>query len=543
MSKQRIAIVSVSVLAIIVAPAIFIFNMSLPDVPSQEWWDDCPLDQICSTTAPQSTYTPQYTHTPDPTPTCRPTTTCPPASTALPTSTLLPTSTAWPTQPYTSTAMPALTPTPTPTAPATPVSGEVRAFPSAEGFGANSIGGHGGRVIEVTNLNNSGPGSLRAAIEANGPRIVVFRIGGTIELQSGMNLTNPFITIAGQTAPGGGITLKNAISNRYTPITIWTHDVIIRYIRSRPGASRDPASALDAIQMVYENAYNIILDHCSFSWSTDEVASTWGSARDITIQWCIIAEGLNDSTNKKGPHSCGLILGSDGAHSISVHHNLLAHHSDRSPRIKTGGLVDFVNNVIYNPGAQAGLFSAGSLINYVGNYVVAGADTDTYEVKAYAPTYVLGNIGPHRPTNDLPESFIVRSDLRYNLVDTRFDAPAVITQSALLAHDYILADAGANAGIDCTGVFYERRDTVDARIVNDVINGTGSIIDDPSEVGGWPALAAGTPCTDADHDGMPDEWENIHGFDPNDDADGPADTDGDGYTNIEEYLNGTEPND
>ena len=182
----------------------------------------------------------------------------------------------------------------------------VPAFPGAEGFGSASVGGRGGTVIEVTNLNDSGPGSFRAAVEATGPRIVVFRIGGTIELQSTVLLTNPFITIAGQTAPGGGIAIKNTLFfNRYEDpsgsLDIRTHDVIVRHLRIRPGAgpAGTSGSECDAIQ-VYGNCYNVMIDHCSLSWAVDENFSSWGNPHDFTVQWCIISEGLRNSVHSKG---------------------------------------------------------------------------------------------------------------------------------------------------------------------------------------------------------------------------------------------------
>jgi pectate lyase len=430
----------------------------------------------------------------------------------------------------------------------------VLAFPGAEGFGANSVGGRGGRVIEVTNLNDSGPGSLRAAIEAGGPRIVVFRTGGTIELQSGLEISNPFITIAGQTAPGGGITLKNVPSNMDAALTVTAHDVIIRYIRSRPGASTRQACCLDAIQILTDSAYNVIIDHCSASWATDETMSTWYDPHDITIQWCIISEGLLDSTHEEGPHSKGLLLGSDGSYNISVHHNLFAHNVERAPLIKTSGLVDVVNNVMYNPEWSASHVTddySKALLNYVGNYFKRGPDsTSEYSLATSneggngLEIFVQGNIGPNRPRDDIDymdESLVVKPEGRQWIVETRHDAPFVTTTSAIEAYDQVLANAGATIGLDSQGNSYWRRDPVDGRIVNDVRNGTGSYIDDPSEVGGWPELAAGTAPPDSDHDGMPDQWERLYCLGPSDPSDGPFDADGDGYTNVEEYLNGTEP--
>ena len=430
----------------------------------------------------------------------------------------------------------------------------VPAFPGAEGFGANSVGGRGGRVIEVTNLDDSGPGSLRAAIETERPRIVVFRVGGTIELQSGLAITNPFITIAGQTAPGGGITLRNDPSNTETPLKIKTHDVVIRYIRSRPGPSTELDDTLDAITIGNREGgpYNVIVDHSSFSWATDEVVNSWYDAHDITIQWSIVSEGLHCSTHEKGCHSKGMLLGSDGSRNISIHHNLFAHNVERNPLIKTSGLVDVVNNVMYNPKPSASVSTddyTKALVNYVSNYFKRGNDSNSgnhlvstsYKGNDGFEIFVQGNIGPNRPSDDMDESLVVRPRARQWIVPTRHDAPLITSTSAFEAYDQVLANAGATIGLESQGNNYWRRDRVDERIVNDVRNGTGRIIDDPSEVGGWPELAAGTAPADTDHDGMADEWEVLYCFNPNDPADGPGDADGDGYTNVEEYLNGTKP--
>ncbi len=405
-----------------------------------------------------------------------------------------------------------------------------------------SAGGRGGSVIEVTNLNDSGPGSLRAAIEATGSRTVVFRIGGTVELQSPLVIINPYITIAGQTAPGGGITLKND-TNTSTSLSIQTHDVIIRYLRARPGPGGEP----DGINILYDSGYNIILDHCSVSWAVDENISTYYGSHDITIQWCIISEGLRFSSHSKGPHSAGVLLGSKNSHSISVHHNLFVHNDLRNPLIETTGLVDFVNNVIYNYGSVAGDFinDYGDLpVNYIGNFVRWGPDSETivYEVdmasskRFYYAVYVHGNIGPHRPDESFDEAAVVSPEDRVYLIAAPQPSSPITTTSALEAYDQVLANAGAAIGIDGRGRGYWRRDSVDNRVVNDVRNTSGRIIDDPYDVGGWPALEAGIPPLDSDHDGMPDEWEDLNGFDPVDPADGPADAEGDGYTNLEAYL-------
>ena len=425
-----------------------------------------------------------------------------------------------------------------------------RAFPGAEGFGANAVGGRGGGVIEVTNLNDHGPGSLRAAVNASGPRLVVFRVGGTIELDSSIEIRNPYITIAGQTAPGQGITLKNSPKNAKTPLKIETHDAIVRYIRSRPGSNPNETGTLDAITIANESGdvYNVIVDHSSFSWATDEVSNVYYAAHDITVQWSILGEGLDCATHiehgVRQCHSMGMLLGSVGSRDLSIHHNLFAHNRHRNPRIKTMGTTDVVNNVVYNSGSgngwRAPTYAHGGRavvpVNYIANYFKPGPDSgsaewfiDTAEV---VEVYIGGNIVPKA---------VIDPDSRDMLVGTRHPAAPITTTSALAAYSRVLAEAGASRGLNCDGTFYATRDRVDERIVNDVKQGTGRIIDDPSEVGGWPNLVGGIPCADSDHDGMPDEFETLYGLDPTDASDGPADSDGDGYTNVEEFLNSTAP--
>jgi pectate lyase len=425
-----------------------------------------------------------------------------------------------------------------------------------------TVGGRGGEVIEVTNLDDSGPGSLRAAIGAEGKRIVVFRVAGTIGLESSLEITNPYITIAGQTAQGQGITLRGIKSEVEALILIKTHDVVIRFLTLRAG----PPSAGDGMMILTSAAhdtYNVVIDHNSLSWAVNRDLATWYDVHDIAIQWNIFSEGLNCSIHPKGCHSKGVLLGgyaSDenknepGASNISFHHNLMAHNGERNPLVSTSGITDVVNNVVYNP---FGSFSHVDLqhqlavipANYVGNYFKPGVDTDAgkYGVDIAsqkilgAQIYVLGNIGPHRLDSTQPEIDIVDPDARPYVVSVHNPAAPITTTSALEAYDQVLASAGAVMGLDCSGTFFSRRDAIDTRIVNDVINGTGKIIDDPSEVGGWLTIPPATPCADLDHDGMPDPWEQKYGFNPADPLDGFKDADGDGYTNIEEFLNGTDP--
>jgi pectate lyase len=285
----------------------------------------------------------------------------------------------------------------------------VKAFPSAEGYGKNAVGGRGGRVFEVTNLNDSGPGSLRTAVDSAAPRIVVFRTGGTIKLQTPLTISSPFITIAGQTGTGGGISLRNDPSNGRPSIRILTHDVVIRHLRVRPGPSAHTTDVLDAVQ-IGKNAYNVVIDHCSMSWAVDENVNTWDTTHDITVQWSIISEALNESVHPEGAHSRGFLVGGDGEGSqrISIHHNLFAHNDKRNPQLSNNGYDDVVNNVIYNYGRvaiQSTDVDDQVEFNVVGNYVKPGPDSSPkrYGLDLYPITGLGwqahvggGNIGPIR---------------------------------------------------------------------------------------------------------------------------------------------------
>ena len=439
------------------------------------------------------------------------------------------------------------------------------AFPGAEGFGSDTAGGRGGKVFEVTNLNDSGAGSLRECVAASGPRICIFKTGGTITLNSSLTITNPYITIAGQTAPGGGITLKHMSGG--IGITVATHDVIIRYIASRPG----PGGQNQAIA-IWKNGgtdvHNIMIDHCSMSWATDEVFTSWYGPFDYTVQWSIISEGLDCSSHPKGCHSKGMMIGgyagsesknTRGAENASVHHNLLAHIAERGPLMQLCGPAQVVNNITYNPRWTFAhqqdnciIPPFNNTINWIGNYHKKGPDSTSNADLKVVPSdagvysggskvYVKGNIGPSRASDTLPDSDWVNSGSRSFIVATPIDAPFITTTDALTAYDQVLVEAGNTKGLNCDGTWFARRDAIDTRVVDDVENGTGHIIDDPSQVGGWVSIAAGTSCPDSDHDGTPDEWETIYNFNPNDPSDNNQDADNDGYTNLEEYLNGTDP--
>lgn len=415
----------------------------------------------------------------------------------------------------------------------------VPAFPSAEGAGQFAKGGRGGAVLHVTNLKDSGPGSLRHAVEAEGPRTVVFSVSGTIPLRAPLVVSEPRITIAGQTAPGDGVTLRDQ------PLIVAADDVVIRYLRSRLGDESGVQE--DAIWV--RGGRRIILDHISTSWSVDEtlsVSDRYTDERsgpfDVTVQWSIIAESLNASGHDKGSHGFGTLTRGGRGSQFSFHHNLWASHLARMPRPGNyahrnedplGAFFDFRNNVFYNWGAQASGYNADteslSTYNFIANDYQPGPDTKGEvmfdERNPHARSYFSDNTINGRALAD-PWSLIrgVSSDARLR---EPYPMPVVTTQNALEARADVLDRAGASL----------RRDAVDERIVAGVRAGTHAIINSQSDVGGWPQLASHAPPQDTDRDGIPDAWENAHGLDAHDPSDGAASTTGQGYTNLEVYLN------
>ena len=432
-------------------------------------------------------------------------------------------------------------------------------FPGAEGHGSKTRGGRGGQVIAVTNLNDAGPGSLRAAVEAEGPRIVVFRVSGTIDLKSRLSISNPYITIAGQTAPGDGIALK-----RY-PLSIDADEVILRYIRLRLGD--ETGDDTDALSGRYQK--NIMVDHVSASWSVDETVSIY-HCENVTVQWSLISESLYESVHAKGTHGFGGIWGSD---SSTYHHNLLAHHSSRNPRFASGaGHTDYRNNVIYNWGYNSAYggeeqqpgnprFNA-TTVNMVANYYKPGPATDSGAVRRrivspssrdgardFGQWYVADNYmhGDPQVTADNWAGGVQPDGGEEHIEVLKrtapWDAMPIRQHTAEEAYRLVLQHAGASR---------PERDPIDARIVEEVRTGTApfgetyggggqGIINSQKEVGGWPQLKSQAAPPDTDGDGMSDAWEREHGLDPQEVADGSNDQDGDGYTNVEEYLNGTDP--
>ncbi|MGB3800078.1 MAG: nucleoside hydrolase-like domain-containing protein [Lewinella sp.] len=434
------------------------------------------------------------------------------------------------------------------------------AFPTAEGYGKYTKGGRGGAVYAVTHLKDSGPGSLRAAVEASGPRTVVFRVSGNIELESPLTIRNPYITIAGQTAPGAGICLKNY------PLNISADHVIVRYLRIRPGdVSGDE---YDAVSSRYTK--HVILDHLSASWSVDEAVSVY-HCDSITVQWSMISESMYKSNHAKGNHGYGGIWGSNYS---SYHHNLLAHHTSRNPRMASGsGYTDHRNNVIYNWGfnscyggeaSQQGNDELNSsTINLVNNYYKPGPATQPGKVsyRVANPSargeedngqwYIAGNVVEGYPDVSADNwDGGVQTDIPLDRIRRYEPWPAmpIGEESAEAAYATVLDSAGA---------ILPRRDAIDSRIIEEVRGGYATyegetyrrehdladaeaisgIIDSQEDVGGWPELASRAAPEDTDEDGMPDEWEETHGLD----AGNPDDRNtvaADGYTMLEKYLNG-----
>lgn len=428
------------------------------------------------------------------------------------------------------------------------------AFPGAEGFGRYTTGGRGGKVIYVTNLNDSGAGSLREAVSATGARTVLFKVSGIIALQSDLKISNGSITIAGQTAPGDGICLKN-----YS-VTVDADNVVIRYVRFRMGdQAQHEGDALGG-----RNHKDIIIDHCSMSWSTDECASFYDN-ENFTMQWCMMSESLRVSVHGKGTHGYGGIWGGKKA---SFHHNMLAHHDSRNARfcgsrysaLPASELVDFRNNVIYNWGGNSAYAAEGGSYNLTNNYYKAGPATgsgvndriispgqddgsNSQPAGVWGKFYVSGNYTTANTAttsdnwNGVDPNPSTKSKTELKLT-TENSFGQMTTHTAANAYTNVLAYVGASL----------KRDVVDKRIVTEATNGTftytgsnGStkgLIDTQSDVGGWPTYSSTTAPTDTDADGMPDSWETANGLNPSNAADGVAYRLSAVYTNVEVYING-----
>lgn len=432
------------------------------------------------------------------------------------------------------------------------------AFPSAEGYGRFAQGGRGGRVIAVTNLDDSGPGSLRAAVEAEGPRTVVFEVSGLIKLKSKLvvRASNSQLTIAGQTAPGLGICLSN-----FNFGVAGAHDVVIRYLRVRPGNTS--GTTLDGMGLAGAN--DCIIDHCSISWTLDEAFSS-RSAKNITLQRTLISEALNAAGHKNykpgTEHGYAASISGDVG---SFHHNLLAHCSGRNWSLAGGldktkghtyaGRLDLRNNVVYNWKNRATDGGAHE-VNLVANYYKPGPATKFFyalnaQYGGFPGTqryHVAGNVMPgHFGANESDKARTATIERGGRLPqdyspwsDTEFFPSHVRTQTAEEDYVDVLANVGCN---------FPALDPHDRRVIAEVRAGTASIKgsktglpglpDSQDDVGGWDNYPEEhRPAVwDTDRDGMPDAWELAHGLDPKNPSDGAADRNGDGYTNLEDYLN------
>lgn len=441
------------------------------------------------------------------------------------------------------------------------VSAQTPAFPGAEEFGKYATGGRGGKVVVVSNLNDDGPGSFRQAFKEfpGEPIMIVFSVAGIIDLKSPLKISRSNITIAGQTAPGDGICLKgnSFIINCAGDKSGVRGNIIIRYLRSRPGAK----IATGVYGFGMENSQNIIVDHCSFTWANEECAAMYDT-KNVTVQWSIISEGLYNANHHKGLRAYGGVWGGQNA---SYHHNLISNQNSRTIRFNgarahdTLALVDYRNNVIFNwksanapYGGEVEIAGGKSTINMVNNYYIPGPSTpkqlkfvranyNAAKAKGHGQWYLSGNVmvGNKALTSknelgvDLSE---FPADLKGEaIVNSEFAVGETITtQSAEQAYLLVLKNVG---------VALPKYDAVDKRLIEEaktqkVKYGSNGIINDPSEVGGWPAYKFDNAPADADKDGMPDDWERKHKLNPDNAADASLFTIDRNYTNIEMYING-----
>lgn len=396
----------------------------------------------------------------------------------------------------------------------TDLTGQLPVFPGAEGFGTNTLAGRGGRVLKVTTLAKDGPGSLRTALLEKGPRVVVFEVGGVIELERGLNIDQPFLTVAGQTAPAPGITIVGG------GLIVRTHDVLLQHLRIRVGDQTTLArDQHDALTISNDSApiFNVVIDHCSLSWAVDEVISTWSpEVHDITVSNSIIAEALSNAGHPKGEHSKGLLVG-DFSQRVSVLNNFFAHNMERNPLMKgrTSALV--VNNLVYDPGHRPIHLddyegSGPMAVSVVGNVVIPGPSSvaawpaihvaDT--VQAGTRLFVSDNLPAMSEDPWSAVKIETKADVKAS--ERVVDVKPLTVRAAATVQAYVVATAGARPA---------DRDEVDRRSLRELETKTGKIIDRTSEVGGLPPVPQTTRALTVP---------------------GPGDSDGDGYTDVEEWL-------
>jgi pectate lyase len=405
------------------------------------------------------------------------------------------------------------------------------AFPGAEGYGKYTTGGRGGRLYIVTNLEDSGAGSLREAVEATGARTVTFAVSGTICLRSPLRINHDSITIAGQSAPGQGICLRDY------PLVVNASNVIVRYLRVRVGDLHKVDS--DALGGGRYGQKNVILDHLSVSWSIDECLSIY-KTENLTVQWCLISHSLTRSVHTKGSHGFGGIWGGLKA---TFHHNMLANHSSRNPRfssVEGTREVDVRNNVVYNWGFKTA-YGGGrhGRINLVANYYKPGPASKMFRILDASDDgtgryYVEGNVMEHHP-EVLADNHAAVGNRQKSpdcLVDTPFVFEPIRQDTPKQAYRRVLKQAGCSL----------QRDSYDQEVIRQARKGLGTfgtngLINSQTDVGGWPQLQSQPAPTDSDGDGMPDRWERRHRLNPNDPSDGTKHTLSGDYTNLEVYLN------
>jgi pectate lyase len=438
-----------------------------------------------------------------------------------------------------------------------------KAFPGAEGFGTETAAGRGGRIIYVTNLNDSGSGSLRAALEASGRRTVLFQVSGTIDLNEDIRIKQPFITIAGQSAPGEGVQIRGG------QIHIETHDVLIRYLKVRSGDALDKSDIADRDAVTVNNpnqTYKVIIDHAALIWGPDVGGLTFlNGASDSTVSYSIIGEGLYISNHPEGTvlkdgHSMSLNIteldSSTPPTRITVHHNLITTSADRNPRVIGGVNIDLVNNVVYNWRYSSSQGNPRAL-NLINNLFIRGPMTNR-ETAFYAwmPSIEDGgrlHLNSVYEVGNQVEGFkTVRKPPPQVYVRTRFEPYSMQHEDTPLeAYRKIVEDAGANLQVAARwGTYRLGRDSVDQRLIDNLLRRTGDFVngvDNDGMVGfrsiSWPELKSGPAAVDIDLDGMPDGWERLYygSILRGSPLTSGGDFDRDGYTDVEEYLNRTNP--
>lgn len=394
------------------------------------------------------------------------------------------------------------------------------AFEGAQGYGAGATGGRGGEIVQVTNLRDSGEGSLRWALETlDGPRIVVFAVGGQIDLKDEIQI-NGDVTLAGQTAPDG-ITVTGA------RLRVVESNVIVRGMNLRPGDSKDGhlPNDRDGISVGKRgvDVEDVIIDSNSISWALDENTSTWSSPSNVTWSNNIIAEALNDSIHPKGEHSMGMLIG-DGSERVSIVGNLFASNDQRNALVKDGSeQIEYINNVVYNY-ARQGLVVNGGSLHAISNVMIAGDDSNGRAAirinsgEGSQAFFVSDNISgiAGNATSKIKNKFV-------------FDP----SDTEVLPSDEVLESVLDNAGVIINGA----RSDIDQRIIETVLDDDGTLIDSQRQVGGYLDSVTTAALWDGDGDGIPNRYEALIGSNPYR-SDAQQDADGNGLANIEDYING-----